>query len=41
MLKLAEPNPGVIENFSSTTLPTFFSDIMKYTLEYMSVPKER
>jgi cell division protein FtsI/penicillin-binding protein 2 len=41
MLKLAEPNPGVIENFSSTTLPTFFSDMMKYTLEYMSVPKER
>jgi cell division protein FtsI/penicillin-binding protein 2 len=41
MIKLAEPNPGVIENFSSTTLPTFFSDIMKYTLEYMSVPKER
>jgi cell division protein FtsI/penicillin-binding protein 2 len=41
MLKLAEPNPGVIENFSSTTLPTFFSDMMKYTLEYMSVPKEK
>jgi cell division protein FtsI/penicillin-binding protein 2 len=41
MLKLAEPNPGLIENFSSTTLPTFFSDMMKYTLEYMSVPKER
>jgi cell division protein FtsI/penicillin-binding protein 2 len=41
MLKLAEPNPGIIENFSSTTLPTFFSDMMKYTLEYMSVPKER
>jgi cell division protein FtsI/penicillin-binding protein 2 len=41
MIKLAEPNPGVVENFSSTTLPVFFSDIMKYTLEYLNVPKER
>ncbi len=41
ILKLAEPNPGVVENFSSTTLPTFFSEIMKFTLEYMNTPKER
>jgi cell division protein FtsI/penicillin-binding protein 2 len=41
MIKLAEPNPGVVENFSSTTLPVFFSDMMKYTLEYLNVTKER
>jgi cell division protein FtsI/penicillin-binding protein 2 len=40
-IKLAEPKPGVISNFSSTTLPTFFSEMMRYTMEYMNVPKEK
>jgi cell division protein FtsI/penicillin-binding protein 2 len=40
-IKLAEPKPGSVNNFSSTTLPTFFSEMMRYTMEYMGVPKER
>jgi cell division protein FtsI/penicillin-binding protein 2 len=40
-IKLAEPKPGAVSNFSSTTLPTFFSEMMRYTMEYMSVPKEK
>ena len=40
-LKLAEPKPGSVNNFSSATLPTFFSEMMRYTLEYMNVPRDR
>ncbi len=40
-IKLAEPKPGGINNYSSTTLPTFFSEMMRYTLEYMNVPRDR
>lgn len=40
-IKLAEPKPGSVSNFSSTTLPTFFSEMMRYTMEYMNVPKDK
>ena len=41
MIKLAEPKPGQVDNFSSTTLAPFFSEMCRYTLEYLGVPKER
>jgi cell division protein FtsI/penicillin-binding protein 2 len=41
MIKLAEPKPGQIDNFSSTTLAPYFADMVKYTLEYLGIPKER
>lgn len=41
MIKLAEPNPGKVDNFSGTTLAPFFSEMCKYTLEYLGIPKER
>ncbi len=40
-IKLAEPKPGGVNNYSSTTLPTFFSEMMRYTLEYMNVPRDK
>lgn len=40
MIKLAEPRPGLVENFASTTLGVYFSEMMRYTLTYLDVPKE-
>lgn len=40
MIKLSEPKPGEVKNFSSVTLSKPFSDMMSYTLSYMGVPKE-
>jgi cell division protein FtsI/penicillin-binding protein 2 len=39
-LKLAEPRPGVVDNFASSTLSTHFSELMKSTLNYLNIPKE-
>jgi cell division protein FtsI/penicillin-binding protein 2 len=40
MIKLSEPKPGEVKNFSSVTLSKPFSDMMGYTLTYMGVPRE-
>jgi cell division protein FtsI/penicillin-binding protein 2 len=39
-LKLAEPRPGVVDNFASSTLSIHFSELMKSTLNYLNIPKE-
>ncbi len=41
MIKLAQPRPGVENNFASTTLPKYFNEMMLYTLEYFNVPKDK
>jgi hypothetical protein len=40
MIKLSEPKPGEVKNFSSVTLSKPFSEMMGYTLAYMGVPRE-
>jgi cell division protein FtsI/penicillin-binding protein 2 len=41
LIKLAEPKPGVVNNFATDTLSPYFAEMMKYTLEYLNVPKDR
>ena len=41
LIKLAQPRPGEISNFATTTLSPFFGEMMKYTLEYLNIPKDR
>jgi cell division protein FtsI/penicillin-binding protein 2 len=41
LLKLSEPDPGNVQNFAENTLGPSFSELMKYTLEYNQVPKDR
>ena len=39
-IKLAQPKPGQVVNFSSATLSPYFSEMMKYTLNYFNIPKD-
>lgn len=41
LVKLSEPQPGVIENYAENTLGPSFSELMQYTLEYNQIPKDR
>ncbi len=41
LIKLAEPRPGVVNNFATDTLSPFFVEMMKYTVEYLNIPKDR
>ena len=40
LIKLSEPNPGVIRNYAENTLGPSFSHLMGWSLEYLGVPKE-
>lgn len=40
LIKLSEPNPGLVNNFAENTVGPYWSEMMKFTLEYMGVPKE-
>lgn len=40
LVKLAEPNPGQVRNFSSDTVGKPFSQMMQYTLNYAGIPKD-
>lgn len=40
LVKLAEPNPGQVKNFSSDTVGKPFSQMMEFTLNYAGVPKD-
>jgi cell division protein FtsI/penicillin-binding protein 2 len=41
IVKLAQPNPGLTKNFSSSTVTHPFKRIMEYTLDYYNVPEDR
>jgi cell division protein FtsI/penicillin-binding protein 2 len=41
MIKLAEPRPGVENNFASTTLVKHFNEMMSYTMDYFGVSKDK
>jgi cell division protein FtsI/penicillin-binding protein 2 len=42
LVKLSEPNPNSSpSNFAENTIGKSFSELMKYTMEYYGVPKER
>jgi cell division protein FtsI/penicillin-binding protein 2 len=41
LMKLSEPNPGVIKNYAENSLGASWSELMKFTLEYNGVPKDR
>ena len=41
LVKLSQPKPGQITNFADTTSSPAFLSMMKYTLEYLGVPKDR
>jgi cell division protein FtsI/penicillin-binding protein 2 len=41
MIKIAEPRPGVQENFASVTLAKHFNNMTTYTLDYFNVPKDK
>lgn len=41
IVKLSEPKPGEVSNFAENTTGPSFSQMMKYTLEYLGVPKDR
>jgi penicillin-binding protein 2B len=40
LVTLSEPKPGQVENFSSDTVGPAFTEMMKFSLEYLGVPKE-
>jgi cell division protein FtsI/penicillin-binding protein 2 len=40
LVKLSEPNPGVVDNFSSSTVGRPFSQMMEFTLNYYGVVKD-
>jgi cell division protein FtsI/penicillin-binding protein 2 len=40
LIKLSEPQPGVIKNYAENTLGPGFSKMMGWTLDYRGVPKE-
>ncbi len=40
LIKLSEPNPGVIRNYAVNTLGPGFSKMMGWTLDYLGVPRE-
>ena len=41
LVKLSEPRPGVVQNFADTTLMPTFLEMMKYTLEYYQIPRDK
>jgi len=40
MVKISEPLPGQKKNFSGDTVGQSFADMMKYTLDYLGIPKD-
>jgi cell division protein FtsI/penicillin-binding protein 2 len=40
LVKLAEPNPGVVKNYSGTTVGVPFGEMMSYALNYKGVPRD-
>ncbi len=40
LIKLSEPQPGVIKNYAENTVGPGFSKMMGWTLDYLGVPKE-
>ena len=41
LVKLSEPKPGVIQNFADTTLMPTFLEMMKYSLDYYQIPRDK
>lgn len=41
LVKLSEPKPGQITNFADTTSMPTFREMMKFSLEYLQVPRDR
>jgi cell division protein FtsI/penicillin-binding protein 2 len=41
LVKLSEPNRGVVNNFSGATVGRPFSEMMNFTLEYYGVPRDK
>ncbi len=40
LIKLSEPEPGVVRNFAENTIGPGFSKLMGWTLDYLGAPKE-
>jgi len=40
LVKLSEPNPGVVKNYSGTTVGVPFAEMMGYALSYKGVPRD-
>jgi cell division protein FtsI/penicillin-binding protein 2 len=41
LVKIDEPKPGQVDNFSGDTIGPAISDLMKSTLEYLGIPKDK
>jgi cell division protein FtsI/penicillin-binding protein 2 len=41
ILKLSQPNPGEVQNYADASLAQHYHDLMKYTLEYFEVERDR
>jgi penicillin-binding protein 2B len=41
IVKISEPRPGLVTNFADTTTMPVFREMMRYTLEYLKIPKDR
>jgi cell division protein FtsI/penicillin-binding protein 2 len=41
LIKLSQPKPGDVNNFAENTLGPGFSDLTRWTFEYLGIPKDR
>lgn len=41
LVKLTEPQPGVVQNYAENTTGPFFSELMDFTLKYNQIPTDR